>query len=136
MIPLPDEKQLGTLGSVLLTNKRIYTSQSASGEELIVSIPLSQFSAISARYVSHSWLPILGGFFLLIAAVGIFNGGTDPVIFILVGVAGVALIIAYFMTRKYIITITSTGGETIVTSGAGNSREAIEAFVNAIHTAI
>jgi len=114
---------------VILTSHRIRFDDSKH----VISIMLEKVSSIEVHY--RSWLIcLLVG--ILAAAAGLGIGADNNGQAMIVGlVLGAVLILAYFLTRKHVISIASDGGTKINFETRGMKREAILKFINQIEKA-
>jgi len=119
--------------SITLTSFRIRRNVSGGGQAHIVSIMLEKVSSIEVHY--SSWI-ILLGLGILFGLAGLFAGANNkgdvmvPALLI-----GGVLVIAYFMTRKHVVTVASDGGAKINFQTRGMKRDAIIEFINKIERA-
>ena len=129
---LENEVKLDSLTqSDMLTNYRIMLE---SGNSYKISIFLEKISSIMMHYKSKPLLLILG---IIAFIAGIFVIQSDDWqgggIFVLI--VGIALIIAYFLTRKHVITISPDGGKDLDIEVKMVSHERIEEFITKIQEA-
>ena len=133
MTLLENEVQLDALHSVRLSNYRITQE---FGSSYKISIFLEKISSVVVLYKSKPLLLLLG--LILIAAGFYFLDQSDDIEQIMGGVSlgvGVILIIAFFVTRKHVLTISPDGGMSLDASVKGVSNERIEEFITKIQEA-
>ncbi len=126
---LPDEQVVMTSDEELLTltTKRVRYHGEAFGTSRIISITLD---AVASCGVITQRFPL----FLLFAVVALIGAGFAPssdAQTVLVGV-GIVLIVAYFMARRGLISISSQGGDHIVVPTKGMSQSDAMEFVEAV----
>ena len=111
-----------------LTTKRVRYDSALFGSSKLISITLD--SVASCGLITKSY-PIL----LLLAALAVIDAltqrGDAQWMFLFLAVAAV-LAVAYFLTRRAVISIASNGGETILVPAKGMSRSSIVEFLEAI----
>ena len=112
--------------SLVLTNKRVRYDESVWGQSKLIGITLDSIASCGLVTKSYPWLLVLAVIALLAALNQ--NGPTQGAF---LG-AGVALIIVYFVSRKAVISIASSGGQEIVVPAKGMKREAIVKFIESV----
>lgn len=126
---VPGERVLKTSdqGVLELTNYRVKFDAAAKGSSKYVSIPLDAVAFCGLTTRSYPWLLAAAG----IAGVAAFMQPQVPIRYLLLFV-GAALVIAYFITRSGMITVSSNGGEPIEVRASGMSHEQIILFLDAV----
>lgn len=125
---LPDEQVVMSSDKdiLTLTTKRVRYDSAVFGSSNLISITLD--SVASCGLVTKSF-PIL----LLLAAlalIGAFTQRGDAQWMFLVAAA--VLAVAYFLTRRTVISIASNGGQAILVPAKGMSRSSIVEFLEAV----
>jgi len=126
---LENEEQLDTLSNTVLTNYRILKEEENSYK---ISIFLEKISSIEMHYKQKIYLILLG-----ICSVfgGLYIAQGEEMIITAGIILGVVFIIAYFVTRKHVITITPDGGKNLDIEVQGVKNERIEEFITNIQKA-
>ena len=131
MTLLRDEVKLDSLtDSVLLTNYRIMEEH---GDKYKFSIFLEKISSIEMRYKSKLLLLILG---IIVGIAGMMGmsmegpGAGAPLLLV-----GIFLVIAFFLTRKHVITVSPDGGKNLDIEVTGISSERVEQFLTNVQAA-
>lgn len=119
---------------VTLTTHRIRYNATNSSQSHLVSMMLEKVSSCETRYQSWPVLLVLGAVAILLGAFSLQRLG-GPEVPGLAIVVGLVFIVAYFTTRKHIVSIASDGGSRIGFVTTGLKREAVVAFVNGIEKA-
>lgn len=117
-------------GQIILTNKRV--RQLIDGQNL-TSILLNKISSVQINRF-HLPLLLMGG--IVAVAFGYIQiqaGNSDTAQLVIL--IGILCVIAYFFTKKRVVTISSDGGAKIVFSTKGMSAEASYSFVNKLEDA-
>ncbi len=129
---LPGEKVLMTSDKevLTLTNYRVRFDQAATGASNYISICLDCVASCGLVTRSRPLLLIIAA---IIGIIGIAQNNND----LKVGsiIAAMILIGAYFITRKAVIAISSSGGEQIMAPVKGMSRDAIIEFLEMLDDA-
>lgn len=128
MTLLPGEKLIISSDNdiLMLTSKRVRYDSTVFGSSQFISITLD--SVASCGLITKSFpVLILLAFASLIGAV--VGGGNSRGILLLVAVV---LGIAYFVTRRAVISIASNGGDTILAPAKGMGRGSITEFLDSI----
>lgn len=131
---LKDEKILkqSSNSAVTITNYRVRLQEGKSNKAHVVSIMLEKISSIELHYKSYILFLIVG--VLLILAGLVYGGQMNNGLGIISagGVLGGLFILAFFLTRKHIVSIKSDGGTSINFETKGIKREALMDFINII----
>ena len=115
-------------GQLVLTSHRVRFDASTAGQRKIVSIMLDELCSCELNYRSHIVLILIA---VLSAILG-FAGGSET---IPVGIAGaVILAVAYFLTRKHMLSLSSAGAA-INVEAKGMKSEDIKDFIDAVELA-
>lgn len=120
---------------VVLTTHRIRFNDTNSSHAHLVSIMLEKVSSCEVRYQSWPVVLVLGVVLGLFGGFALLQRGSGQEVGILALVLGLVFIIAYFTSRKHIISISSDGGARIGFETKGLKREAVVTFVNEIEKA-
>lgn len=121
--------------TLVLTNYRVRYDAKEGGASRYIGITLDAVSSCGLVTRSH---PIL----LILAAIAVFGGfagfmgrmnGDSYLAFGLV--IGAILLLAYFLARSAVFSISSNGGEAIVVPAKGMAREKIVEFLQAVEDA-
>lgn len=114
-----------------LSNLRVKYEATAQGSSVYKSIPLAKISCCSLLTKSS---PLL----LVIAALGLIACFVPQLeqLRIVGGVIAVVLVLAYFLTKRGRLEITSDSGEAISVSTSGLSHEEARKFTEAVALAI
>ena len=119
---------------VVLTTHRVRYHATSSSDAHLVSIMLEKVSSCEVKYQSSPVLLVLGAIAIVVAIVGFNQLGGVQISGILL-TAAVVLIIAYFASRKHIVSIASDGGSRISFATNGMKRETVVSFINGIEKA-
>ena len=124
---LPGERVLiSSANRLLLSNKRVRYDSIDWGRSEFVSMTLDSVASCGLVTRSHPTLLVLS------ALASIFAFTQDqPKIWYLLAVA-VAFLVAYFVTRRAMMTISSNGGQSIQMSTKGMTRESVVDFLNSV----
>ena len=109
-----------------LTNKRVRYDSVVWGQSNLIGITLSAVASCGLITMSFPLLLILA----VVAILAGFSQRGDSM-WGLFFVAAV-LVVAYFVTRKAVISVASNGGQEILVPAKGMNREAIIKFIEAI----
>lgn len=121
---------------VVLTTHRIRYNHAASAEARLVSIMLEKVSACEVRYHSAPALLLLGVVIAVLGGLALVQPGSSLQAAGLLGVLlGGLLAVAYFTTRRHIISIAADGGTRIGFETKDLKREAVIAFIDAVEKA-
>lgn len=125
---LPDESVVMSSDQdiLTLTTRRVRYDSAAPGSSNFISITLNSVASCGLITKSYAFLPVLG---TAVALFGVFQRGSEQIAAL--AFAGV-LIVAYFLTRKAVISIASNGGQTILVPAKGMNRKTIVEFLEAI----
>lgn len=125
---LPGEKLVMSSDNDLLTltNKRVRFSTTRLGNSSYTSITLDSVASCGLVTKSYPLLLLLTAFSFI---VGLTQRGEEQV-WLLLG--SVALLIAYFVTRRAVISIASDGGEAILVPARGMGRAVVVKFLEAV----
>lgn len=115
--------------SLVLTSKRVKHEAKSSSKSQYKSIPIDQVATCALNTRSFPVLLILA---VLIGLVII--GLPESQHRILAGVVAVALVVAYFLTRKGQVEIFSTSGESIAVPTKGLSHDQVKQFLEAVES--
>ncbi len=118
---------------LVLTTKRVRYDSVTWGRSNLISITLG--SVASCGLVTRSF-----PFLLILAAIAVVAAFMLPLLGLglpgqalgILSVVVVGLIVAYFLTRKAVISVASNGGQTIMVPTKGMDREAIIGFIEAV----
>ena len=132
MILLENEVKLDALTDVQLTNWRILQEYSSVGGSYKNSIFLEKISSVEVHYKSKPLYLILG---VIVFIYGIWAFHEEDGLSVLCLFISASLVVAYFLTRKHVVSITPDGGSriNIVVKGADESH--IERFITNIQEA-
>lgn len=120
-------------GLIELTNYKIRLQSESFGQSEIVSILLTEVSAIQVHFKSYVPAFIAGILFLLVGiGMGAGSAGGPFLLFFLLGVA---LLIYYFYTRKHVVSVVSRSGLSLDFESKGMRRDAMKKFINQIEEA-
>ncbi|MDO8789193.1 MAG: hypothetical protein Q7J42_14070 [Sulfuritalea sp.] len=111
---------------LILTNKRVRYDSVVWGQSNLIGITLSSVASCGLVTKSFPFLLIFAVFALLVA----FNQSGGPQWGLLLAAA--VLVVAYFVTRKAVISVASKGGQEILVPTKGMNREAILGFIEAV----
>ncbi|MCO5247704.1 MAG: hypothetical protein M9887_01975 [Chitinophagales bacterium] len=111
---------------VVLTNRRIWMEKILSGQSYYIDMFLENISTVEVRYKSKLWLLIVG---ILCIAAGLYLG--SGAIFLGLSV-GAILIALWWLTRLYVIAVTSHGGVALNISAKGISESKIHDLIHDI----
>jgi hypothetical protein len=127
--PIPGETPLVTsdAGVLSLSNYRVKFDAQTRGASKFVSIPLDTVSSCGLVTRSFPTLLIIAAAIVLLAFTQ--QETTTHYAFLFVGIG---FILAYFVTRAGVITISSAGGESIVVPAKGMSRDQILYFLESV----
>ncbi len=109
-----------------LTTKRVRYDSVVFGSSIFISITLDSVASCSLATKSYPILLLLGA----LALIGAFSQSGDAHWWFLVAAA--VLAVAYFLTRRAVISIASNGGQTILVPAQGMSRNSIIEFLEAV----
>ena len=125
---LPDERVMlrSDQDILLLTNKRVRYSSVTTGQTMRIGITLDSVASCAIIAKSHIIYLILGG----LAGSGAVNA--DDTLRIGLFLAAVALVAAFFLTRKSMLSISSNGGDKINVPIKGMSADSVNEFLEAI----
>jgi hypothetical protein len=113
-----------------LTTRRVRYDSAVFGSSNFISITLDSVASCGLVTKSHPLLLLLAALALIFGLSGIFiQSGDGQWIFL---VAAVILVVAYFATRRSLISIASNGGQAILVPAKSMSRSAIVEFFEAI----
>ena len=130
MTLLKDEVKLDSLtNSVLLTNYRILKEH---GDKYKISIFLEKISSIEMHYKSKILYLILG---IIACIAGLIMQGEGAEAGLPLLVVGIVLVIAFFLTRKHVITVSPDGGKSLDIEVKGISSERVEEFLTNVQEA-
>ena len=115
-------------GQLVITSHRVRFDASAAGQRKIVSIMLDELCSCELNYKSHIILILLA---ILSVIIG-FVGGSDTIVAGIVG--AIVLAVAYFLTRKQMLSLSSAGGA-INVEAKGMKSEDIKDFIDAVELA-
>lgn len=127
---LPGEEYIQGLGSdtLVLTNKRVRSSSFTGGTSGYLSITLDRVASCGLITKSKPLYLLLGIAACLAGASQLESSGFAGLTIIV----GIALLCAFFITRRKFISIGSSGGEAISASVGSEKKETIIGFLNAI----
>ncbi len=111
---------------LVLTTKRVRYDSVVCGMSSLISITLDSVASCGLITRSFPLLLVLAA----IAIVGAFTRRGDALGSLLF--VAVALIVAYFFTRKAVISVASNGGQTILVPTKGMPRDTIIGFIEAV----
>jgi hypothetical protein len=112
--------------ALTLTNKRVRFSTTRVGTSSYTSITPDSVASCGLVTKSHPVLPLLSAFSFI---VGLTQRNEEQV-WLLLG--SIVLLVAYFLTRRAVISIASNGGEAILVPARGMARAAIVKFLDAV----
>lgn len=123
---------------VTLTNKRVRYESKEFGKAHISEILLENIGSVSAHYSSNVFYLILGSLLMLVGLFFLMSTSNEDDTAIGIGMAifGLILILLYFSSRKYLLTIYSKGEGKINFEAKGLNMEAVLDFINKIAKAI
>jgi hypothetical protein len=126
--PLPGEEVVMSSDKeiLMLTTKRVRYDSACFGSSNLISITLD--SVASCGLVTKSFPILLLG--AALALIGAFTQRGDVQWILTVGAA--VLVLAYFISRRVVISVASNGGQTILVPAKGMSRSSIIEFIEAI----
>ena len=109
-----------------ITSKRVRYDFVVWGRSNLISITLG--SVASCGLVTRSF-PLL----LILAAIAFLGAFTQrgDALWLLIG-AAIVLVVAYFLTRRAVISVASNGGQSILVPTKGMKRDAVVAFIEAV----
>ena len=119
---------------VILTTHRIRYNATNSAQSHLVSMMLEKVSSCESRYQSWPVLLVLGVLAVLLGGFSLFQFGGQQMAAPAIAV-GFVLVVAYFASRKHVISISSDGGSRIGFETKGLKREAVVSFINGIEKA-
>ena len=111
---------------LVLTTKRVRYDSVVWGKSNLISITLDAVASCGLITRSFPLLLILAA----ITVVGAFTQRGDAIVGLLF--VAVVLVVAYFFTRKAVISVASNGGQTILVPTKGMNRDAIVGFIEAV----
>jgi hypothetical protein len=125
---LPDEQVVlsSDNDALILTNKRVRYNSTVWGSSCFVSITLH--SVASCGFVTKSYPAILILAALSLIAAFVQHGQSTTLFVIL----AIAFIVAYVLTRRAVMAISSNGGETILVPTKGMNQDSLTKFIDAL----
>ena len=118
---------------VTLTSHRVRYNSSSTGSGHVVSIMLEKISSIEVHYKSWILVLLIG---ILLVAGGLLMGAQNQGDAMILGIGfGGLCILAYFITRKHVVTIASDGGAKINFQTKGMKSDTLLDFINKIEVA-
>lgn len=123
---LPGERVVSSNELLTLTNYRVFRDAGGAGQSRYVSITLDAVSSCGLVTNSQPLLLILG---IMAAIVGVAASGDAQAPLL---IAGVVLIVLYFVTLSAVLAICSTGGERITVPAKAGQRALLMTLVNAV----
>ncbi len=126
---IPGEKQLiaSDTGILSLSNYRVKFDVQTRGTSKFISIPLDAVSSCGLVTRSFSVLLVIAAAAILLAFTQHEIANRYALWFV-----GLGFIVAYFITRSGVITISPSGDESIVVPAKGMSREQILYFLESV----
>ncbi|MFM2408639.1 MAG: hypothetical protein RL358_1381 [Pseudomonadota bacterium] len=109
-----------------LTNKRVRYDSVVWGQSNLIGITLGSVASCGLITKSYPFLLILAAVAVL-AGVSQGSGSMWGLVFV-----AAIFVVAYFVTRKAVISVASNGGQEIFVPAKGMNREAIIKFIEAI----
>jgi hypothetical protein len=133
---LPAEASISTenLPHLTLTTHRVRYDQTSSGATRIVSITLDSVSSCGIVSKSFPILLILAAIAAILGAVMVSTGMGEGTLRNGTFVVALVLGIAYFLTRKVVLAI-SSAGESITVAAGGQKPDARIAFIDSVEQA-
>lgn len=133
---LPNEELLVSSNEkkILLTNQRISLSQKEWGSAYRISLFLEDISSVEKKYQNHFTLLIAGILVLTISLLQLSNedrGSMTQFLFL----AGMILVISWYITRKHIIRICSNGNSAIHFETEKMSEDEVDDFIHTLELA-
>jgi hypothetical protein len=125
-----DEKNIieSDKGQLVLTSHRVRFDVSTAGQRKIVSIMLDELCSCELNYKSHIILILLAVLSVLFG----FVGGSDAIVAGIIG--AIVFAIAYFLTRKQMLSLSSAGA-VINVEAKGMKSEDVKDFIDAVELA-
>lgn len=125
---LPNEEVITSSDAqnVILTTERIYRIDAVWGSSYQVSICLEDISSIESKYTSRVWLIVIA---VVVVAMGFAFSDRNSSALMGSIVIAIACIIAWYMSRRHIISISSDGGAALNFEVTGMSTDAIDDFI-------
>jgi len=125
-----DEKKIleSDKGQLVLTSHRVRFDASTTGQRKIVSIMLDELCSCELNYKSHIILILLAVLSVLFG----FVGGLDAIVAGIIG--AIVFAIAYFLTRKQMLSLSSAGAA-INVEAKGMKSEDVKDFIDAVELA-
>ncbi|MFD2717888.1 hypothetical protein ACFST9_04130 [Hymenobacter monticola] len=120
---------------VVLTTHRIRYHAASTSQAHLVSVMLEKVSSCEVRYDSQPMLLVIGTLIALAGGLGLTQGGQASLIGFAGALVGAFLILAYFMTRKHMVSIASDGGARIGFATTGMKREYVVGLINSLEMA-
>lgn len=126
IIPNEDIIQSSNDNKVVLTTQRVYMTDTVWGNSYNISIFLEDISSIESKYTSRVILIALAMLVLILGYVASDRGSG-----VLVGslIIAAAFVLAWFMSKKHVISISSDGGASLNFIVTGMSAENINDFI-------
>ena len=115
-------------GQLVLTSHRVRFDASVVGQRKIVSIMLDEICSCELNYKSHIILILLA----VLSVIFGFVGGSDAIVAGIVG--AIVFAVAYFLTRKQMLSLSSAGAA-INVEAKGVKSEDIKGFIDAVELA-
>jgi hypothetical protein len=112
--------------ALVLTTKRVRYKSEVWGSTELVSMTLNSVASCVYKTKSYPIILILAAIVFAFAFVG--PSRSAPIIIFFV----VILVVAYFLTRQAVLSISSNGGESIVAPVKGMGQDKITKFIDAV----
>ena len=112
--------------ALILTTKRVRYQSTVWGSSELVSITLGSVASCGFETKSYPITLILAAILLVVAFVQ--RGSIAEYLVLL----SVVFIIAYFLTRRAVLSISSNGGQSIVVPTKGMNQDSITKFIDAL----
>lgn len=128
--PIVGEEVVVTSGNGVLTvtNYRVKYDASKKGNSKFVSISLESISSCGLVTRSRPVLLVLAAITLILALAQLGSAAGSGLLLVI----GLGFLVAFFVTRSSVITVSSNGGEDIVVPAKGMSRDATLFFLEAV----
>ena len=112
--------------ALILTTERVRYKSEVWGSSELVSMTLNSVASCVYKTKSYPIILILAAIVIVVA----FAERGDITAYLVI--LSVILVVAYFLTRQAVLSISSNGGEAIVAPVKGMSQERITKFIDAL----
>ncbi|MGQ9806070.1 MAG: hypothetical protein ACUVRP_08340 [Chlorobiales bacterium] len=128
------ESEIGKLGSITLTDKRVYQEINMGSIKTVQIIPMTNVDSFGLISTQKVWLLILG---VIIALGGLIMLVKSPGVGAAILVLAALFIAAWWFTKKVGAVVYSMSGESeLFTTVPGSQLTEVVGFLNKLHTAV